>query len=292
MHYPIVKVITVDNLELFGLLAEAKKHTDAILINIHGTASAFYIEEFEKYYVEKMPQKGISVLFTNNRGNYVMESWQKTGAAQEKFEDCLIDIDTWIEFALSKGYKKVILQGHSLGSEKVVYYMNKGKYRNKVTAVILLGFSDLYGTQMRFLQTIKADLMKEARKLIKEGKGYMFLTSEWLSHAGILPMSAESYVNFFSEGSELSKALPLRNGSRLELFSKIKVPILGVIGDDDKKEFTVIPVKDAIKLLEKENKLAEVWQIKDCDHSFTGRQKELVDVVSKFILQLTHKSKV
>ena len=124
MAYPIKSTQTPDGLTLFGYLAEApKSHT--LLINIHGTASGFYVEEFEQYFIESLPSFGISVLFTNNRGNFVMESWQKTGAAQEKFEDCLIDIDTWIEYARSLGYDQIILQGHSLGTEKVVYYMQK-----------------------------------------------------------------------------------------------------------------------------------------------------------------------
>ena len=60
----------------------------------------------------------------------------------ENFEDCVVDIDAWIKFALSKGYEKIILMGHSLGTEKIVYYMNKGRYTNKVKAIILLGFAD------------------------------------------------------------------------------------------------------------------------------------------------------
>lgn len=279
MKYPIVKIKTFDNLSLFGLYTEFD--SDTILINIHGTASAFYIEEFEEYYFNKQQDLKIALLFTNNRGNQVMESWQKTGAAYENFEDCIEDINKWIEYVLSKGYQKIILQGHSLGSEKVVYYMNKGKYKETVVTVILLGFSDSFGTHYKDMKGKTDKLMNEAQKLVKRGKGYQFLTSEWLSHAGVLPMSAESYLNFFTPNSELSKALPLRNGNNLKMFSKIDVPILGVIGDQ--KEWTVIPVKQAIKLMEKENKNFEVDVIKGANHSFEGYQEELVDVVQSFL---------
>ncbi len=280
MEFPIVNLITSDGLNLFGYLAEATS-SKTILINIHGTASGFYVEEFEKYFIEELPQLGISTLFTNNRGNFVQESWQKTGAAVEKFEDCLIDINNWIEFALSQGYEKIILQGHSLGTEKVVYYMNRGKYADKVVAVSLLGFADSYGNQMLFAKDKHLQLMNEANDLVKQYKGDQYLTSVWFCHAGVLPKSAASYINFFSQDSELSKALPLRLGKDLKYYSEIKVPILGIVGDKD--PWTILPVPEAAELMRKGNQNADVFIISDCEHSFTGKQKELIEIVKNFL---------
>lgn len=280
MKYPIVKVVTPDDITLFAFLAEAQ-NKKTILINIHGTASGFYVEEFEKYFIDTFPNKGISVLFTNNRGSYTMESWQNTGSALEKFEDCVTDIDTWIKYCLDLGYKNIILQGHSLGTEKVVYYMNKGNYKDKVKAVILLGFADSYGSQERFLKTINIDPMREAKELVESGKGNQFLNSYWLSHAGVLPMSANSYINFFSEDSELSKALPIRKRNDLEMYRRIDVPILGIIGDKD--QWLLLPLEEEVKLFESENLNAQIKVINDCTHSFEGKQQEVVDIITDFL---------
>lgn len=280
MAYPIVKVKTPDNITLFGLLSESNKK-DTILINIHGTGSGFYVEEFEEEFSNRIPDCGVSTLFTNNRGNYTLESWQETGCAQEKFEDCVIDIDTWIEFTLSKGYKNVILQGHSLGTEKVVYYTERGKYRDLIKGVILLGFADSFGCQINFLESQTIDPMENARQLVKDGKGHEFITSIWLCHAGVLPKSANSYVNCFSENSELSKVLPLRQNKDLFYYQNIKVPILGIISDTD--EWNEILGVDTVSLLKNENKNAQIETISNTDHSFTGKQKELVDIVEEFI---------
>ena len=280
MGYPIVKIKTPDNITLFGFLSESS-NKDIILINIHGTGSGFYVEEFESEFTERLPKLDVSTLFTNNRGNYTMESWQETGAAVEKFENCLIDIDAWIEFALQKGYKQIILQGHSLGTEKVVYYMEKGKYKDRVVGVILLGFSDSYGCQMKFLQTQSINPMDEALELIKTKKGYQLINSIWNCHAGVLPQNAESYINFFSEDSELSKALPLRKGKDLTYYQKIQVPILGVICETD--EWLLLPINELISLMKNENPKAQIETISQTDHSFVGKQKELVDIVEQFI---------
>jgi len=282
MKIPIISVKTKDKLELYGMLLKSDKK-DSIIINIHGTADNFYDNNFIWEIYRVLAKSSISLLSTNNRGAYGLEVYQSSGACTEIFEKCLLDIDAWIAKAFSLGYKNIILQGHSLGTEKIVYYLAKGKYRNKIKAVILLGFSDSFGTHNQNLRKSKFALMREAKKLVRAKKGNFFLTSNWLSHAGVLPQNAQSYLNFFKDNSELSKALPLRNGRGLALYRKIKVPILGVIGDEE--EYTIIPIKQAIDLLKSENKLSQVFQIKNCNHSFEGREKELSKIIKRFILK-------
>ncbi len=279
--YPIVKIKTSDGLTLHGMIFEANKK-DSIVINIHGTASCFYDENFISNMAIEYPNNNISFLSTNNRGNAVLQAYSVCGAGWEKFEDCLIDIDGWVKFAADTGYEKIILQGHSLGTEKIVYYMTHGKYKNRVSSVILLGFSDSYGDRLKYLKKAhKKDQMPEAISLIKDGKGEQFITGDWLCHAGVLPQSADSYHDFFKENSELSRALPLRNGKNLENYRKIKVPILAIIGDGE--EFTIIPIKNAMELLKNENENSIVHQIKNCDHDFDGKESELTDIILNFL---------
>src|SRR3990167_10814196 len=137
MNYPIVQTKTPDNLWLHALHLRAQD-SNAVFLNVHGTASNFYEEYFIEVLAEKLAYQGISMLSTNNRGTGVYDAWQGNGAAVEKFSDCLIDIDSWVEFALEQGYEKIILSGHSLGAEKVTYYMIRGKYAGKVSALVLL----------------------------------------------------------------------------------------------------------------------------------------------------------
>jgi hypothetical protein len=100
-------------------------------------------------------------------------------------------------------------------------------------------------------------------------------------HAGYLPQTAASYLNFFNKDSELSKALPLRQGKNLSLYRFIKVPILAVIGEIG--EFTIIPISDAIKLLQNENPNTQVFQIKNSDHEYRGHELELANIIASFI---------
>jgi pimeloyl-ACP methyl ester carboxylesterase len=283
--YPIVKIKTEDGLILHGFLSEPKKPSKIIKINIHGTSGNFYYNDFYEQFINSANKLGIAHLTTNNRGSGVYEIERGTpnhGASIELFEDCLKDIDAWIKFALDRGYEKIILEGHSFGTEKSVYYMEKGKYKDKVVGVILLGFSDNVGTEEKYLNKIGKDYTNEAKDLVSRNEGYRLL-GDIYGLAGELPISAQTYLNFVSENSENSKALPLRKGKDLHFFQNIKIPILGVIGDNEDGEYTIIPIKEAIELLNSENKLAEVHQIQNSNHGFEGKEKEVTEIIEDFI---------
>ena len=123
--------------------------------------------------------------------------------------------------------------------------------------------------------------MEEARRLVAEGRGEQFLTSVWRAHGGGVPQSAASYLNFFSPGSELSKTLPLRDKQDLLYYRNIRVPILVLVGEHD--PFTCLPVPDAIRLLERENRQTRAKIIAGADHDFCGKEKELIREVKQFV---------
>jgi hypothetical protein len=150
-----------------------------------------------------------------------------------------------------------------------------------VAALILLGVSDSFGNQALIAKGFPVDPMVEAKQLMAEGRGEQFLTSVWRPHGGAVPKSAASYLNFFSPGSELSKALPLRQKGELSYYRGIRVPILIVVGECD--PFTCIPVREALDLLQRENSRTHTRLIAGADHDFSGKGKELADVIEEFL---------
>lgn len=287
MDYPIVSVTTKDKLRLHGLLFEPQVKTEVIHIHIHGTAGSFFWNDFFPDMAKSDINNGRAFLSTNNRGAFVYQIEKGTissGAALEKFEECLLDIDAWIEFALKLGYQTVILSGHSFGTEKVVYYLSKGKYRGKVKAIILMGVSDSYGNQKRYDRRNGFDSFAEATDLVRNNQSEKLLNDIYGQSIEV-PISAGTYLNFFSEGSELSKVLPLRDGKVLKMYGMIKVPILVVISDDEAGEYSIIPIKEALALMKKENPLTEAVQIKQTDHGFTSKELELIETINEFILR-------
>ncbi len=284
--YPIVHVVTQDKLKLHGLLHKSANKSHRVIVHIHGTSGNFYTNDFYPYIADVAYKNNFSYLQTNNRGygDWEYEPGEVPhGAALELFEDSVMDLDAWLKFCIDLGLNEIILESHSYGNEKVIYYLNKGKYRKNVIGVILLGFNDSVGTQARYEKKIGKSYFKEAKELVKRGKELSFLSDIWGGIAGEAPLSARSYLNYYSPGSELSKTMPLRLGKELLMYRRIKVPILAVIGDNEEGEYTIIPIKQAIKLMEKENPRTEAHQIKNCDHCFHEKEKELANLIDKFL---------
>lgn len=285
MQNTSVYVKTTDGYTLHGLLSEGV-NKDTIIIHMHGSAGNFYVSTFFPE-LRTLADAGIcSFLSTNSRGTGVYDVEVGTkyrGSAIEIFEECVLDIDAWIEYALERKYTNIILEGHSFGTNKIQYYALQGKYRDKIKALILLGFTDSYGTQLKYLARINKEnsaYLQEANNLLQQGKPLQLLSDPY-ANCGELPQTAQSYASLMSDNSELSNVLPFRNGTTLPNYSKINIPMLGVIGD--RNEYTVIPISDAIALMKKENKYVTIVQITDCSHGYEGKETELGVIIKKFI---------
>lgn len=284
--YPIVHVTTKDNLILHGFLHKTPRKTNKAVVHIHGTSGNFYCNDFYPYVANVARKHHFSYLQTNNHGSGNFEYELGViphGAALELFEQSVLDLDAWLEFCLNRGLTEIILESHSFGNEKIIYYMNNGKYRKHVIGLILLGFNDSVGTQARYEKKIGKTYFPEAKELIRQGKELSLLSDIFGGIAGEAPLSARSYINFYSPGSELSKTMPLHLRGKLTMYSRISVPILAVIGDHEEEEYTIIPIRKAMALMEKENPLTEAHQIKNCDHGFHGKERELAGLVDKFL---------
>jgi pimeloyl-ACP methyl ester carboxylesterase len=285
MTYPIVNVKTRDGLLLYGLLTEPVKPAKTIDIHIHGAGGNFYGNSYFEGLTLRLVDLDIAYLSTNNRGAGVYELEKGSisqGVSLEKFTDCVLDIDAWIEYALDKGYENIVLEGHSYGTEKIVYYMNEGRYKDRVKGVILLGFSDNVGAQIKYEQSIGKSYLQEAQELANRGENERLL-SDHFALCGELPISAQTYLHCFTGHSANAIALPLRQGSNLTYFQNIHVPILGVIGDQDESEYTVIPIKDAVGLLKTENSRAEVCPVENSNHVFSGKEAEVIALIADFM---------
>ncbi len=129
MYGQLVKTTTSDGLELAGFFS--KGTSDVAVLHIHGTAGDFYTHNFVELEGQTLSKMRLSFLTVNTRGHdvyadvrkYVKEKieWASVGGGFEKFEDCIYDIDAWIQFLQKQGIKKIILQFQSLGSQKILY---------------------------------------------------------------------------------------------------------------------------------------------------------------------------
>lgn len=284
----IVQTKTEDGFFFNGLYSEAH-NSKKIIIHIHGMAGNPLINSFYPEMHERYPDNGISFLVGEHRGSnvitdFVHEEEDKTGGnAFEIFEESHYDIQAWIDFAKSKGYEEIWLQSHSLGPSKVAYFLHKTKSPD-VVGVLFISPADMIGlVQNREGKNDHDILFPEAQNLVKAGKGTTLLSNPLWGYA---LLSANTYLNFFGEESNLAIFNFNDDSLGWDVVNDISVPVLAITGTNDDAVESVMEPHEAMQKLEKEllkSPRVKTVVIDGAEHSFDGFAAKIVEEVINFI---------
>jgi pimeloyl-ACP methyl ester carboxylesterase len=126
----LVDVRTADALTLHGAFGSPQPvpreaAIDAVVL-MHGVASTF-VTTLSPVLTEALAARGYATLRANNRGHDIVARGSATkpylGAAFERIEDALLDWSAWLDWLGDRGYRRILLCGHSLGGVKTAYYL-------------------------------------------------------------------------------------------------------------------------------------------------------------------------
>ena len=125
--------------------------SDTVLIAITGIHGNFYSNPFYYNIGGTLNNGGIDFIYaqTNDAFNRIETFNTKTGKTEiigsynEYFSYTDDDIDAYLDFAESQGYLNVILAGHSLGANKVIYYLSRHHDKKRVSHFLLLSPANL-----------------------------------------------------------------------------------------------------------------------------------------------------
>gem|GEM_PF-407179 len=272
----IIKTETKDGLILNGLLFEPAEKTCKIIINIHGMSGDPYSSSFYPAMISLYPANKIAFLSTENRGTHSVTQFNTTegttqniGNIYELFDDCLYDIQGWVNKALELGYTEIWLQGHSLGTSKVIYFMDKTPSKN-VHGIILLspwGMMEFDKEE----QLPHARLLLEAEELIAKSKENQILSESLFGDDAL--MSAKTYISFFGNKSKTGIFDYSSPNSPWEAMNMISVPVIAFTGDKDDGIVPDLDPYEAMKILESQlincpTKKTIVFD--GADHDFSG----------------------
>jgi pimeloyl-ACP methyl ester carboxylesterase len=180
----VITTTTKDKLILNGLLFEPPTKSDTIIINIHGMSGDPYRNSFYPSMFSTYPKNNIAFLSSENRGMQNITQFNNAegdvlniGNTFELFEDCVFDIEAWVEKAVQLGYTKIWLQGHSLGPSKIVYYLTNTKQEH-VAGLIFLSPSEMVGLVHDEIGKRDHEVLQpEALELVKNGKPDQILSN-------------------------------------------------------------------------------------------------------------------
>lgn len=152
-HGELVSVLNGAGLVLDGLLF---RPPDArlIVVHVHGSLGNFYQQPFIRVFANRLRADGIALLSCNltthdgiSEGYSAAGDMSYVGGSVSTFESCLDDLDGLVRFAHAI-CPRVVLQGHSLGCDRILYYTQQ---RAAKIPLILLSPCDSYHLHERWL---------------------------------------------------------------------------------------------------------------------------------------------
>jgi pimeloyl-ACP methyl ester carboxylesterase len=144
-----------------------------------------------------------------------------------KFDTCVNDIRSGVNWAKALNFEEIVLIGVSMGSARVSYW-NAVAPDPAVKAMVLIATLDsvyLGGVRWTREERERQDaIMQSCRELIADGLGEQLIIGELESQP--FPMTAEAYLSYFGQLQEM-------NASSLKYAHAIEVPIIMIHGTED-----------------------------------------------------------
>lgn len=275
----LTKIKTSDGVVLEGIAVLPKKKSDTALIWLHGLSSRFssgqaLIQELSS----TCRKNGIGYFKFNTRGHDIAaRNGEKIiGAGFEKFEECVFDIRAMIRFARFLGFKKIILAGHSTGTNKILYYLYKTQDR-AVKGLALLGPISDISVGIKFFGKEKIEKDIQLAKNLQRKKGALMIRKDGV-------WSPQRFLSLNQAGSK-EDVFPYHHPhAEWKELKSIHVPLAVIIGSRD--EYLDRPAKNLIELFRKHatsTKLFTGGIIPKANHGFRKKEKELTQKLIEWI---------
>ena len=155
-----------------------KRTADTVMIAITGIHGNFYSNPFYYNIGDTLNYGGIDFIYaqTNDAFGQIRTVNVNTGKEEligswnERFSYTDEDIEAYLDFAVSEGYEHIILAGHSLGANKVIYYLSR-HHNPRVEHFFLLSPANL--THM--MSSVTKEEKQMIRDQVERGEGQKML---------------------------------------------------------------------------------------------------------------------
>ena len=274
---------TEDGLKLPMVHFESKEK-DVCVICIHGMCGTIIDNYFATVWGKILSSNNIGFIYEHNRGHSIENdivmrdgSVKRCGCMYEIFEECIYDIDLAIETAKNKGYKRIILLGHSYGCNKVIYYYYK-KQPN-ILGIILASTPDMIGSHLKEQPDYK-EMIKEAKENIDNNEPTKLLHKMMEDY---MYMSSQTYYNWFNEDTQLNNLPVISNPEHWNQFETIDVPILTFSGANEEDYYLCLELlkEKALNCNNFEYKIIE-----NTGHTYKTKENETGNIILNWVKKL------
>jgi len=277
-----LNVATKSGTVLNGVIFPAPE-TDTVVIAITGVHGNFYSNPFYYSIGDTLSTAGIDFIYAQTRDAFgqmqiVNAKTGKTeviGSWNEDFTQSDDDIAAYVDYTAQAGYKNIILAGHSLGANKVIYYLSKHA-DPRVSKFILLSPANI--------QHLTSQVSEKEMSIIAQyknsGRGQELLPFDFI---GWLPCVADTAWQWlYSETLNNVHVEADRDFSQVE---KIRHSGALIIGTFDR--FTYGDPCSFLTNINDHMPTAtdnELIFIERTGHTYQQKEKELADAILKLVI--------
>ncbi len=264
-----------------------------IIISVHGMSSNCF-KDRDKVISKKAFENGFAYMAFNNRGSELIKYIRKNvdnkqvkllgGTTNEDPIESYHDIKGAILKAIELGYDEIYLQGHSLGTTKIVYTYNKLKEENSelvknIKGIVLLSLVDIPRTLKIFLSTNYENILKIAEE--KESNNE--LLSLMPNGSFIHPISVKTFLRYSKYNKEINFVQYSNKEYNYKELNNIDVPLFMRWGNSN--EMIEQSADELVKQLNEKitNKNKDINFIDGADHGYTGKEDILATQIINFI---------
>lgn len=294
MNTEIINFKATDGIENDGYIIN--NNSKKIIISVHGMSSNCF-KERDRVISRKAFENGFAYFAFNNRGSELVKYIRKNednkqikllgGTTYEDPQESYYDIKGTILKAIELGYEDIYLQGHSLGTTKIIYTYNKLKNENSelvkhIKGIILLSLVDIPRTLKIFLNTNYECILKFAED--KENKNE--LLDLMPSGSFIHPISVKTFLRYAKYNKEIDFAQYSNKDYNFEELNNIDVPLFMRWGNSN--EMIEQDAKSLVEMLNRKiiNKNKDINFIDGADHGYTGKEDVLSTEIINFLNNL------
>ena len=274
-----IRLINEQGIKLKGYYH--KEASTVAILYIHGLTGAY--DDLAQVIASRCEQEKVAFCFAYNQGAGEIKEFEKQtadgeqviirGSCYERFESIVPDVQCFVQFLESEGYQNIYLVGHSMGNNKLIYFLNHVA-TSKVRGVVLLAPQDMEAI-------INSDyhkaLLEEAQTLINNGYGDNVLSKPFM---GFCKMSANTLWQYANYSGLLSLPYRRKNGD-WQLYNNIAVPKMIIIGEYDQG----LDLSNGKDVYSNVNTFPNgtIVVIKDAKHTFKHHETEVADQIMQFI---------
>lgn len=267
----LVRLQTDDGVRLTGILRRPRMaRANAGVVLIHGYSGNFYSGIMD-FLPEALTDRGFATLALNMRDH-------DRGPKKNRFEENRYDIALAVDKMALLGYHSIFLYGHSMGSNRVLYYM-AATQDPRIKGVLLTGSpGNLFEWNISvFGPEMANSVLRQAQNLVAKGKGDQWM----LIDLGPLGKALYTANHVVSLRGPKTVSDPYKN------IARVFQPVLIVHGLADR--LANPNVADRLRNSATPKTNVTVVKISGANHRFSHHQKKLASVVTRWMLdRLSH----